>query len=165
MTKPVRAIPEGMENLMPHLVCANASAAIAFYKKAFDAVELVRMPMPDGRLMHAQLLIGGSTLMLHDEMPEWGALGPLARGGASVTIHRFVADVDAAVAQAVAAGAELKMPVGDMFWGDRYGVVVDPFGHAWSLATHIRDMTPNEMVTAGQEAMAQMPACEERGKG
>lgn len=165
MTTPVKSIPEGMENLMPHLVCADASAAIDFYKKAFDAVELVRMPMPDGRLMHAQLQIGHSILMLHDEMPEWGALGPKARGGASVTIHRFVADVDAAVAKAVAAGAELKMPVGDMFWGDRYGVVVDPFGHAWSLATHIKDMTPDEMVQAGQEAMAQMAECGESGKG
>lgn len=162
MTNAVKAIPDGMTGFIPHLTCANAPKALDFYKAAFGAVEIMRMPMPDGRLMHASMQIDGATFMLHDEMAEWGALGPAARGGASVTIHRYVADVDAAIAQAVKAGATLKMPVAEMFWGDRYGVVIDPFGHAWSLATHQRDMTPDDMIAAGQQMMTQMPNCPEQ---
>ena len=150
--KAVKPIPDGMHSLTPHLVCADASAAIDFYRRAFGAEETARLPGPGGRLMHAAVRIGDSTLMLADEMPEWGSLGPKALKGSPVVIHLYVADVDAAVAKAVAAGAKVTMPVADMFWGDRYGQLEDPFGHRWSVATHTRDVTPDEM----KQAMAQM---------
>lgn len=151
-TPAVKPIPEGMHSLTPHIVCAGAAEAIAFYVKAFNAVEMVRLPGPGGKLMHASLKIGDSTLMLVDEMPGCGALGPTSLKGSPVTLHLYVEDADAAFAQAVAAGAKATMPVTDMFWGDRYGQVEDPFGHRWSIATHKRDVTPAEM----QEAMAKM---------
>jgi uncharacterized glyoxalase superfamily protein PhnB len=143
-----------MRSITPHLICAGAADAIEFYKKAFGAEEMMRMPGPDGRLMHAAVRIGDSMVMLVDEMPEWGALGPKALKGSPVTIHLMVDNVGEVFARAVAAGATAKMPVADMFWGDRYGKVVDPFGHEWSIATHVRDMTPEEMMAAGREAMA-----------
>jgi PhnB protein len=146
----VKAIPDGMHAITPHLVCAGAADAIEFYKKAFNAVEETRMPGPNGRLMHALIRIGGSAVMLVDEMPEWGSLGPKALKGSPVTIHLYVEDADAAVARAVSAGAKVTMPVADMFWGDRYGQLEDPFGHRWSVATHTRDMTPEEMMAAMQ---------------
>jgi uncharacterized glyoxalase superfamily protein PhnB len=153
MSKPaVKPIPDGMHSLTPHIVCAGAADAIEFYKKAFNAVEQARMPGPGGKLMHAAVRIGDSTLMLVDENPEWGMLGPKALKGTPVTIHLYVENVDAAVEQAVAAGAKITMPVADMFWGDRYGVLEDPFGHHWSVATHMRDLSPAEM----QEAMKKM---------
>jgi PhnB protein len=149
-TSKAKPIPDGMHTVTPHLVCAGAADAIAFYKKAFNAVEMVRMPGPDGKLMHAAVRIGDSSVMLVDENPEYGMLGPKALKGTPVTIHLFVADVDAFVARAVAAGAKVTMPVADMFWGDRYGRLEDPFGHHWSIATHIRDMSPEEMQKAMQ---------------
>jgi len=153
MTKTsVKPIPEGMRSLTPHLVCDGAAAAIEFYKKAFGATEVTRLPAPDGRLMHAQVRIGDSVLMLLDEWPDMGALGPNKLKGTSVTLHLYVTDVDAAFAKAVAAGATVKMPLADMFWGDRYGQVQDPFGHMWSLATHQRDLTPEEI----KQGMAKM---------
>lgn len=145
---PVRPIPEGMHTVTPHLVCAGAAAAIDFYVAAFGAIDAGRVPGPDGRLMHAQVRIGDSHVMLVDEMPEWGLLGPLALKGSPVTIHLYVPDVDAAVARAVAAGATVTMPVADMFWGDRYGQIVDPFGHHWALATHTRDVSRDDMQAA-----------------
>ncbi len=151
-TGKVKAIPDGMSAVTPHLICANASAAIAFYKNAFNAVEESRLPGPDGKLMHASIRIGGALVFLVDEMPQWGALGPLALKGSPVTIHLMVEDVDTTFAQAVAAGAKVTMPVADMFWGDRYGQLVDPFGHRWSVATHQKDLTPEEI----QRGMAQM---------
>jgi len=155
MTKTsVKPIPEGMRSLTPHLVCDGAAAAIEFYKKAFGATEVTRLPAPDGRLMHAQVRIGDSVLMLVDEWPDMGALGPNKLKGTSVTLHLYVTDVDAAFAKAVAAGATVKMPLADMFWGDRYGQVQDPFGHMWSLATHQRDLTPEEI----KQGMAKMGA-------
>src|SRR5712692_6386325 len=150
MSKP---IPQGMHSVTPHLVCAGAANAIEFYKKAFGATEKGRMPGPDGRLMHAAVGIGDSTVMLVDEMPEWGALGPKALKGSPVTIHLYVDDVDAVVARAVKAGAKVTMPISDQFWGDRYGAIEDPFGHKWSVGTHVRDVSPKEMV----EAMKKMP--------
>lgn len=144
----VSPIPEGMHTLTPHLVCAEASRAISFYKAAFGAEELSRLPGPDGKIMHAMLRIGDSTLMMTDEMPNFGALGPLALKGSSVTLHLYVPNVDAAFAQAVASGATVRMAPADMFWGDRYSQVEDPFGHRWSLATHTRDVTPEEMAAA-----------------
>lgn len=148
----VNPIPEGMHTITPHLICAGAADAIAFYTKAFGAVELSRLPGAGGKLMHAAVRIGDSTLMLVDEMPEWGALGPKSLKGSPVTIHLYVEDVDASVAKAVAAGAKATMPVADMFWGDRYGQLEDPFGHRWSVATHQRDVGVDEM----REAMAKM---------
>jgi PhnB protein len=151
-----KAIPDGMHTVTPHLICANASAAIEFYKKAFNATETSRLPGPAGRLMHASLRIGDSAVMLVDEMPEHGALGPKSLKGSPVAIHLYVEDADAVAAQAVAAGAKVTMPVTDMFWGDRYGQLEDPFGHRWSIATHVRDVTPAEMQQAMQ-AMSRKP--------
>jgi uncharacterized glyoxalase superfamily protein PhnB len=153
MTK-VKPIPDGMHSVTPHLICAGAADAIEFYKKAFGAVDLGRLPGPKGRLMNAAIRIGDSTVMLVDEMPEWGAFGPKSLKGSPVTIHLYVQDVDASVARAVAAGAKITMPLDDMFWGDRYCKVEDPFGHHWSIATHIRDVSPEEM----QQAMQKMGA-------
>lgn len=136
----IPAIPPGMHTLTPHLVCHSAVDAILFYIKAFDASELVRRTGPDGRLMHAMLKIGDSPLMLIDEHADSGCFGPGVLKGSPVTLHLYVADVDATVAQAVKAGARLTQPPADMFWGDRYAQLTDPFGHKWSVATHIRDV-------------------------
>ena len=153
MSKPaVKPIPDGMHSLTPLLICAGAADAIEFYKKAFNAIEESRLPGPQGKLMHAMLRIGDSALMLTDEMPEMGGLGPKSLKGSPVTVHLQVEDVDAVVKQAVAAGAKVTMPVADMFWGDRYGQLEDPFGHHWSVATHTRDLSPQEI----QEGMAKM---------
>jgi len=153
MIKPnVKPIPEGMHSLTPLLTCAGAADAIDFYKKAFNAVEVSRLPGPKGKLMHASLRIGNSTLMLTDEFPEWGGLGPKLLKGSPVTVHLYVENVDAAVEQAVAAGAKITMPLADMFWGDRYAQLEDPFGHRWSVATHTRDLSPAEI----QAAMGKM---------
>ncbi len=148
----VKPIPDGMHSVTPHLVCAGAADAIDFYKKAFKAVEVARMAGKDGKLMHAMIRIGDSAVMLMDEFPEWKAFGPKALKGSPVTIHLAVEDADAVAAQAVAAGAKITMPIADMFWGDRYGVLEDPFGHLWSVGTHMRDVSPQEL----QEAMAKM---------
>lgn len=150
-----KAIPDGMHSLTPHLVCDGAAKAIDFYKTAFNAVEVARLPGPNGKLMHGAVRIGDSTLMLVDAFPEWGSVDPKALKGSPVTVHLYVEDADATIAQAVAAGATVTMPAADMFWGDRYGQVVDPFGHRWSVATHKLDMTPQEM----QEGMKQMGGC------
>ncbi len=144
----VKAVPDGMHTLTAHLVCADASRAIDFYREAFGATELARLPGPDGRLMHAMLAIGDSKLMLVDEWPEQGVRGPAALGGSPVTLHLAVPDVDAAFERAVRAGARATMPPTDMFWGDRYGRLVDPDGHQGSIATHVRDMTPEEIRNA-----------------
>ena len=148
----VKAIPQDMHVVTPHLIIAGAANAIEFYKKAFGAVEAARLPGPDGKIMHAMIRIGGDAIMLVDEMPQWGALGPKALKGSPVTIHLYVEDADAFFKRAVDAGAKVTMPLADQFWGDRYGKVEDPFGHQWSIATHVRDVSPDEM----QEAMKQM---------
>ena len=140
-----KPIPDGMHSLTPHLICAGAADAIEFYKRAFKAIEQARLPGPDGKLMHAAVKIGDSTLMLVDANPQWGSFGPKSLKGSPVTIHLYVPDVDATVAQAVAAGAKVTMPVADMFWGDRYGQLEDPFGHRWSVATHKQDLTREEL--------------------
>ncbi len=155
MTEPkTKPLPNGMHTVTPHLVCAGAADAIEFYKKAFNAVEMVRLPGLNGKLMHACIKIGDSAVMLVDEYPDHGCLGPKSLKGSPVTIHLFVDDVDGFAARAVAAGAKITMPIADMFWGDRYGQLEDPFGHRWSVATHVRDMSPEEM----QQAMQKM-AC------
>jgi uncharacterized glyoxalase superfamily protein PhnB len=146
-----------MHSVTPHLVCAGAAQAIEFYKKAFGATEEGRMPGPDGKLMHAMIRIGDSAIMLADEMPEWGSLGPKALKGSPVTIHLYVDDADAFAQRAVAAGAKITMPVADQFWGDRYGKLEDPFGHHWSVGTHVRDVSPDEMQKAMQEMAKAKP--------
>jgi PhnB protein len=159
MSQPaVKPIPDGMHSLTPHLVCAGAADAVAFYVKAFNAVELSRLPGPDGKLMHAMVRIGDSMLMLNDEFPEHGMVGAKALKGSPVTVHLYVENADATFAQAVAAGATVRMPPADMFWGDRYAQVEDPFGHRWSIATHIRDVKPEDY---GQAMRASPPGCTE----
>ncbi len=147
----VEAIPEGMHSVTPHLICDGAAEAIEFYKKAFGAIELSRLPGPDGKVMHASIRIGDSVIMLNDEMPECCSVGPKSLKGSPVTLHLYVQDADAFFAQAVAAGATATMPLADMFWGDRYGKVEDPFGHQWSIATHQRDVSPAEMQKAMED--------------
>ena len=161
MSTQPRPIPEGMHSLTPHLVCDGAAAAIDFYKAAFGAVECVRLPTPDGKLMHAMLRIGDSALMLVDAFPQMSALDPKALKGSPVTIHLYVNDVDATMAQAQRAGATLTMPAQDMFWGDRYGQLRDPFGHHWSVATHVQDLTPEQI----QANLAKLPPSAECGGG
>ena len=150
----VKKIPDGMTAVTPHLVVAGAAQAIDWYKKAFGATEEMRMPGPDGRIMHASIRIDGAAIFLVDEMKEWGAVGPKSLKGSPVTIHLMVENVDAVFDRAVQAGATVTMPVADQFWGDRYGCLEDPYGHKWSVATHVRDVSDAEM----QAAMKQMAA-------
>ena len=145
----VKPVPEGMHTVTPHLTCAGAADAIDFYKRAFNAQEMARMKGPDGKLMHGMIRIGDSAVMLVDEYPDHGSFGPKSLKGSPVTIHLYVEDVDTFVRRAVDSGAKVTMPLADMFWGDRYCRLEDPFGHHWSVATHVRDATPEEM----QEAM------------
>jgi uncharacterized glyoxalase superfamily protein PhnB len=151
-------IPQGREGLIPHLVCSPCAEAIEFYKRAFGATEIARMPGPDGRLMHAEINLGGRVLFLVDDFPEYcggKSQTATALGGTPVTIHRYVEDCDAAIQRAEKAGATVTMPAQDMFWGDRYGQVTDPYGHNWSLATHVRDLTPEQMAEGMQAAFSQ----------
>jgi uncharacterized glyoxalase superfamily protein PhnB len=157
MAENVKAIPAGFHTLTPHLIVRDADKALEFYKNALGAEIHGVARMPDGKVMHAALQIGDPVLMLNEEMPEFGALSPLSLGGTAVTIHIYTDNVDEAFNRAVSAGAQAKMPLMDQFWGDRYGMVADPFGHKWSLATHVKDMSPEEMQRAQDEAMAKMP--------
>jgi PhnB protein len=135
-TSPIKeAGTMGVPRISPHLVCAGAAKAMEFYKEAFGATEMIRLPGPDGRLMHGCVSINGAWVMLVDEFPEMGNKSPTTLKGTPVTIHLIVDDVDTFTARAVAAGATVVMPVADQFWGDRYGIVADPFGHHWSIAT------------------------------
>lgn len=144
----VRPIPEGARSLTAHIVCAGAARAIDFYVKAFGAVERFRLSDPSGRIAHACVAIGDCELMLVDEFPEHGALGPRSLGGTPITIHHYVEDVDAVVERAAKAGAKVLMPPTEMFWGDRYAQLEDPVGHRWSVATHTRDVDPSELPNA-----------------
>ena len=148
----VNPIPEGFTAVSPHLVIAGVKEAIEFYKKAFGAKEHVRLAAPDGKIMHAELEMFGCRVMLAEESPEWGSLGPKTLKGSPVSIHLYVADVDAVFDRATKAGAKATMPVSDQFWGDRYGTLEDPFGHRWGVATHMREVSPEEM----DEAMRKM---------
>jgi PhnB protein len=141
----VKAIPEGYHSLTPYLVCKGAAKAIEFYQKAFGAVETVRMPGPGDQIMHAEVKIGDSILMLSDENPERGQLSPLTVGGASCSVMLYTDNVDATFKSAVAGGAKSTSEPTDMFWGDRMGTLTDPFGHNWAIATHKEDVTPEEM--------------------
>ena len=154
------SVPAGMTGLIPHLVCSPAAGAIDYYKRAFGAVELARIPAPGGdRLMHAALTIDGHAVFLCDDFPEYcgGKSGTAkALGGTPVTLHRYVPDCDAALARAADAGGTITMPAHDAFWGDRYGQLTDPYGHVWSLATAGRRLTPQEIETNMAEAFRQM---------
>ena len=141
----VKPIPDGMRSVTPHLACAGASDAIDFYVKAFGAEEICKIPAPDGKLIHGAIRIGDSMIFLVDEFPAMNCLGPKALGGSPVTIHLQVEDADASFQRAVDAGATVRMPLADMFWGDRYGIVEDPWGHRWSIAEHIRDVPMDEL--------------------
>ena len=154
-----KAIPDGYRTLTPQLVVRNAARAIDFYKKAFGAQEICRMIMPGGTaIMHAELRIGDSIFFLNDEGTGGALQSPEALGTSTGALHIYVEDVDAAFARAVAAGAQVRMPVADMFWGDRFGVVVDPSGHQWGLATHKEELTPQQMEERGREFFERMRA-------
>ena len=161
--KKVSPVPAGYRTVTPYLVCRGASEAIAFYKKAFGAKELLRMGGPGGKVAHAEIRIGDSHVMLGDEMPEMGASAPQTVGGSPVHIFLYLPNVDKVFAQAVAAGAKVEMPPADMFWGDRYCKVSDPFGHKWNMATHIEDVSPKEMARRGAEYAAQQAAAQPAG--
>ena len=149
----VQPIPPGMHTVTPHLIVRGAAKAIDFYTKAFGATEQARLPAPDGSLMHAEIKIGDSHVMLMDENPQWKATGPQTLKGTPVTIHLYVKDADKTFDTAIKAGAKPVMPMADMFWGDRYGVLEDPFGHSWSIATHVKDVSREEMDQAAKKGM------------
>lgn len=149
----VQPIPEGFNTVSPHLVIHNAAEAIEFYQRAFGAEEVTRHGTPGGQgVMHAALRIGDSMIMIADEFPDWGVLGPQAIGGTAVTIHLYTEDADALYQRAVDAGAEPVMPLEDTFWGDRYGKLKDPYGHHWSIATHVKDLSSEEIEQAAAAA-------------
>ena len=143
----VKAQPEGYHSVTPYLICKNAAEAIEYYKQAFEAVELVAMKRPDGRVMHAELKIGDSIIMLADEAPEMDALSPQTIGGTPVSLVLYVADVDVTFPKAISLGAKVEREVSTQFYGDRTGGLVDPWGHRWYLTTHVEDVSPEEMKT------------------
>jgi PhnB protein len=149
-------IPEGYHTVTPYLAVDDATEAIEYYTKAFGAKERVRMETPDGKVGHAELEIGDSLVMLSDPFPQASTKPPNELGGTSVSVFVYVEDVDAVVKQAVDAGATVTMEVADQFWGDRFGSVKDPFGHLWSIATHVEDVPPEEMAERAKAAMAAM---------
>lgn len=150
MPKSPRPIPEGFHSVTANLVCRDAARAIEFYKKVFGATEKMRMGGPDGKIMHAELLIGDSLVFLNDPMGPPAASEPSAH--VPINLYLYVEDADATFNRAVAAGARVNVPLQDMFWGDRYGAVIDPFGHHWGVATHTQDLSPEE-IERGQKAM------------
>jgi len=153
-TKATRFIPEGYRTVTPYLIVKGAAAAIEFYKKVFNATELMRMPMPNGKVGHAEIRIGDSRVMLSDEAPEWNTRAPDTIGGTAVGLALYVEDCDAVFNRAVSAGAKVDRPVADQFYGDRSGTIIDPFGHQWSIHTHKEDLSPEEI----KERMAKLPA-------
>jgi PhnB protein len=146
MSRRVTKLLEDFHTITPHLTVRGVDSAIAFYRAAFGAEELYRNLAPDGKsVMHAELLLGDSRFLIHDEYPEHGELSPLSYGGSSIKLHLYVDDVDAMFQSAVDAGAQVLMPVENCFWGDRYGILQDPFGHRWSIATRIEDLSPRQL--------------------
>lgn len=166
MAKAKHAVPPGYHTITPHLVVRGAAEALEFYKRAFGAQEFApRSPDPDGkRLMHAELKIGDSWLMVVDEYPEYGSKSPQGLGGSPVTIHLYVEDVDAVFDRAVKAGCKVEMALMDAFWGDRYGQLVDPFGHKWSLATHKEDLSQEEKAKRAEAFFASVDPSKHPGK-
>jgi PhnB protein len=152
MPDPIKRVPEGFHTVSPHLTVRDGAKIIEFYTRAFGAKEIRRSLAPDGKtLLHAELQIGDSRVFVNGEFPEMDMVCPLERRGTSVVIHLYVEDVDSLYRQAVHAGAKVVMPLADQFWGDRYGVVEDPSGHRWSMASHVRDMTQEQMKQASAE--------------
>ena len=157
MNRDVKPIPEGYQTMTPFLTVHDAARVIEFYKEAFGAEECYRMLMPDGKsVAHAEMKIGDSVFMLSDEMPGQQCNSPQSLGGTTVGFYMYVEDVDTAFDRAVAAGATVKTPVQDMFWGDRTGEVLDPSGHLWTLATHVEELSPEEIAERGREAFEKM---------
>jgi uncharacterized glyoxalase superfamily protein PhnB len=156
MAKKAQAIPKGYHTVTPSLMVGGAAKAIDFYKKALGAEELMRFPGPDGRIMHAEIRIGDSVIMLGDEMPEQGAKGPKSFGGTPVTFFIYGENVDAAWKRAVDAGAKPIMPLADQFWGDRAGCIEDPFGHQWWLAQRVQELSPDEVRKNAEAFFSQM---------
>lgn len=157
----VQPIPDGYHTITPYLIVKDGAAAIEFYAKAFGAEEVMRIPAPDGKgVAHAELRVGNSMLMLAGEYPDYGCVSPQTIGGTPVSIHLYVNNVDAAFDRAVKAGAKVEMPLADQFWGDRMGKLVDPFGHKWSMATHIKDVAHDACSKAAAEAMGDHGCCE-----
>ena len=144
MSTPVKPIPDGYPVVTPYLIIRGAAQALDFYKQAFGATERMRLEMPGGLLGHAELQLGDSVIMLADEFPQMNCRGPESYGGSPVTLHIYVTDVDAVVARAVALGAKVTRPVANQFYGDRSGIITDPFGHIWNIATHVEDVSPEE---------------------
>ena len=144
-TMPAKPIPDGYEGATPYLCCKNATNALEFYKTAFDAKELLRMPMPDGKIGHAEIQIGGARIMLSDEFPDWSCLSPLSIGGSATSVMIYFEDVDPVFERAVSAGAKVLQPVTDQFYGDRSCKLQDPSGHTWMFATHKEDVAPDEL--------------------
>jgi len=158
MPRTVKAIPDGYSAVTPYLILGDAARAIDFYKQAFGAREIMRMPAPGGKVGHAEIEIGGARIMLADEFPDMNCKSPKAFGGSPVSIHLYVPDADAVAKRAVAAGAALKRPVEDQFYGDRLGTLEDPFGHTWHVSTHKEDLSEAEMKRRADEAMKKMMA-------
>jgi uncharacterized glyoxalase superfamily protein PhnB len=146
-------IPAGYHSLTPAIIVRDAARAIEFYKRAFGAELIERMDGPDGKVMHAEIRVGDSVLMLGEENEEWGMRSPLSLGGSPSSLHMYVPDADAAVAKAIAAGAKERYPMEDAFWGDRYGKVTDPYGHEWGIATRVKNLSPAEMKQAAEAWM------------
>ncbi len=157
MTNKVKPIPDGYHTLTPYLTVRNAAAALDFYKRAFGADETFRVASPDGKVGHAEIRIGNSPIMLSDEYPEMGATSPEAIGGSPVMLHLYVENVDALVERAVQAGGKLDRPVADQFYGDRGGMITDPFGHKWWIATHVEDVPPDELERRSKAAFGGAP--------
>jgi PhnB protein len=156
MPNQVKPIPQGHHSVTPYLTIRDAARALEFYKRAFGAKEVVRMDTPDGKIGHAEIKIGDSLIMLADEFPGADCKSPQSLGGTSGGVFLYVENADATFKQAVAAGAEVEAPLADMFWGDRFGRLKDPFGHSWSIATHTRDVAPAEMQKGMKETMSKM---------
>ena len=160
---PSKNPPAGYHSITPAIVVRDAAKAIAFYKEAFGAEELNRMLGPDGSIMHAEIKIGDSLIMLGEENEQWGSKSPLSLGGVHGSLHIYVEDADKAYDRALKAGATSRYPLEDAFWGDRYGKVTDPFGHEWGLATRVKDLSPEEMDKAGKEWMEKMAGAQAAG--
>lgn len=157
----VKPIPDGFNTLTPYLVIDGVDKAIEFYQRALGAELTSRLPGPDGRILNAQMRLGTSMFMLADEYPEWGSVGPLKLGGSATSTHIYVEDVESAWRRAIDAGAEIMMPLDNTFWGDRFGAFRDPFGHKWTIASHVRDLTPEEMQAGAEDAFSAAEAARE----
>jgi PhnB protein len=163
MPSSVKPIPEGYHTATPYLVVNDAAKAIDYYKQAFGANEIMRMQGPNGKIGHAELRIGDSVVMLSDEMPGGDVRSPQSLGGCTGSVFLYVTDVDSVYNRAISAGGKSTMPVADQFWGDRFGKLTDPFGHAWALATHKEDVAPDEMKRRAAEQMSKMAGARKSG--